>query len=56
MDTAFSYLAGNALGWDKKGRPTKDSESGVSQDAMAAVGQPDGGEYSAFVYYELEIE
>lgn len=55
LDQAYSYLAGNAMGKDKKGRPTKD-DSTISSD-MAAAGQGgDGGEYSAYVCYELEVE
>lgn len=52
LDTRYSYLAGNALGRDKKGRVTND-DSSMSND-MQAAGQ--GGEdYTAFVYYEFEI-
>ena len=55
LDKEYSYLAGNALGKDKKGRPTKDD---ANVDAgMQAVGQGgDGAEYSPYVCYGLEIE
>lgn len=54
LDSKFSYLGGNAFGRDKKGRVTKD-DSAVSADIQAAGHVGDGGEYSAYVYYEFEI-
>jgi V-type H+-transporting ATPase subunit C len=55
MDAAFSYLAGNAFGRDKKGRVTKD-DSSMGADMQAAGQMGDGGEYSAYVCYDLEVE
>ncbi|KAL8684671.1 MAG: hypothetical protein Q9218_008195, partial [Villophora microphyllina] len=52
LDTSYSYLAGNAFGRDKKGRPTKD-DSAMSAD-MQAAGHT-GDEYAAYVCYEFEI-
>ncbi len=54
LDTTFAYLAGNAFGRDKKGKPQKD-DSSMSAD-MQAAGQGEGGDYSAYVCYELEVE
>jgi len=54
LDTSFAYLAGNAFGKDKKGRPKKD-DSSMSAD-MQAAGQEGGADYSAYVCYELEVE
>lgn len=54
LDSKFSYLGGNAFGRDKKGRVTKD-DSSISADIQAAGHTGDGGEYSAYVYYEFEI-
>ncbi|MCJ1314262.1 Vacuolar ATP synthase subunit C [Agyrium rufum] len=51
LDTKFSYLAGNALGRDKKGRPTKDS--GADMQAAGQMGE--GSDYTAYVCYEFEI-
>jgi len=53
MDDAFNYLAGNALGRDKKGRITKD-DSSTSADMQAAGHQ--GDDYSAYVCYDFEVE
>ena len=53
LDTSFAYLAGNAFGKDKKGRPKKD-DSSVGAD-MAATGQQEG-DYSAYVCYEFECD
>jgi V-type H+-transporting ATPase subunit C len=55
LDMAFSYLAGNAFGRDKKGRVAKD-DSSMSADMQAAGQMGDGGEYSAYVCYDLEVE
>lgn len=55
LDTAFSYLAGNAFGRDKKGRVTKD-DSSLSADMQAAGQMGDGGEYSAYVCYGMEVD
>jgi hypothetical protein len=51
LDNAYSYLAGNAFGRDKKGRVQKD-DSQVQAEIQAAHG---GEEYTAYVYYEFEI-
>ncbi|KAI9677084.1 MAG: Vacuolar ATP synthase subunit C [Caeruleum heppii] len=54
LDSAYSYLGGNAFGRDKKGRVTKDS-SEVSTEMAAAGHVGDSGDYSAYVYYDFEI-
>ncbi|MCJ1259897.1 Vacuolar ATP synthase subunit C [Lignoscripta atroalba] len=54
LDASYSYLAGNAFGRDKKGRITKD-DSSTSADMQAAGHMGDGGDYSAYVCYEFEI-
>ncbi|KAI4198930.1 MAG: hypothetical protein LQ346_002659 [Caloplaca aetnensis] len=54
LDAKFSYLGGNAFGRDKKGRVTKD-DSSTSADMQAAGHMGDGGDYSAYVYYEFEV-
>ncbi|EKD13166.1 uncharacterized protein L3040_002967 [Drepanopeziza brunnea f. sp. 'multigermtubi'] len=57
LDTAYSYLGGNAFGRDKKGKVTKD-DSTLSSD-MAAAGVAghggEGSEYTAYVYYDFQI-
>ncbi|KAL8739512.1 MAG: hypothetical protein Q9190_007691 [Brigantiaea leucoxantha] len=55
LDVSYSYLGGNAFGRDKKGRVTKD-DSATSADMQAAGHVGDGGEYSAYVCYEFEIQ
>ncbi|KAL9607212.1 MAG: hypothetical protein Q9167_007852 [Letrouitia subvulpina] len=55
LDVSYSYLGGNAFGRDKKGRVTKD-DSATSADMQAAGHLGDGGEYSAYVCYEFEIQ
>lgn len=55
LDSTFSYLAGNALGRDKKGRVVKD-DSSMGADMQAAGQMGDGGDYSAYVCYDLEVE
>ncbi|MCJ1284714.1 hypothetical protein MMC26_004050 [Xylographa opegraphella] len=54
LDQSYSYLAGNAFGRDKKGRITKD-DSSTSADMQAAGQMGDGGDYSAYVCYDFEI-
>lgn len=54
LDSSYSYLAGNAFGRDKKGRVQKD-DSSTSADMQAAGHTGEGGEYSAYVCYEFEI-
>ncbi|KAL1955119.1 hypothetical protein VTO42DRAFT_8983 [Malbranchea cinnamomea] len=51
LDDSYSYLAGNAFTRDKKGRVRKDDPS----EMQHLVGEG-GGEYTAYVYYELDIE
>ena len=48
LDNAFSFLAGNAIARDKKGRAIKDDA-----EMQAAGGQE---EYSAYVCYEFEVQ
>ena len=55
LDSAYSYLGGNAFGRDKKGKITKDDASLSSEMAAAGVGFADGNEYMAYVYYEFEF-
>ncbi|KAI9665227.1 MAG: Vacuolar ATP synthase subunit C [Trizodia sp. TS-e1964] len=52
LDSKYSYLGGNALGKDKKGRTKKDDTS-LSTDAGMGLG--DEGEYTAYVFYELDL-
>ncbi|EGD91701.1 hypothetical protein H112_00810 [Trichophyton rubrum D6] len=52
LDSSYSYLGGNAFTRDKKGRVRKDDPNEMQQ-----VGVPDtAAEYTAFVYYEFEVE
>ncbi|KAI0484746.1 ATPase, V1 complex, subunit C [Xylariaceae sp. FL0804] len=56
LDGSYAYLAGNALGRDKKGRITKDDAALSSEMAAAGVGgHGEGSEYTAYVYYEFEL-
>lgn len=52
LDTHYSYLGGQALGRDKKGRVIKDDST--SADVGATGG--DNAEYTPYVYYEFSIE
>lgn len=54
LDEKYSYLAGNAMARDKKGKVTKD-DSQLTTD-MAAAGFSSGdAEYTAYVYYEFDF-
>ncbi|KAI8956212.1 vacuolar ATP synthase-like protein subunit C 1 [Xylaria longipes] len=56
LDTAYSYLGGNAVGRDKRGKITKDDAALTSEMAAAGVGgHGEGNEYTAYVYYEFEL-
>jgi hypothetical protein len=55
LDANYAYLAGNAFGKDKKGRPKKD-DSSISADMQAAGQGGDSADYSAYVCYELGLE
>ncbi|TGJ87626.1 hypothetical protein E0Z10_g1120 [Xylaria hypoxylon] len=56
LDTAYSYLGGNAFGRDKRGKITKDDAALTSEIAAAGVGgHGEGNEYTAYVYYEFEL-
>lgn len=56
LDSAYSYLGGNAFGRDKKGRVAKDDSALSSEMAAAGVGGGgEGSEYTAYVYYDFEI-
>jgi V-type H+-transporting ATPase subunit C len=55
LDSAYSYLGGNAFGRDKRGRVTKDNASLTSEMAAAGLSNAEGGEYTAYVYYELDL-
>lgn len=53
LDSAYSYLGGNALSFDKKGRVVKD-DSALSSE-MGAAGVGGGDDYTPYVYYEFQI-
>jgi len=55
LDNTYSYLGGNAVGRDKKGRITKDDAALSSEMAAAGVGGGEGNDYTAYVYYEFEF-
>ncbi|KAK4648727.1 Vacuolar ATP synthase subunit C [Podospora bellae-mahoneyi] len=55
LDSAYSYLGGNAFGRDKHGRVTKDDASLTSEMAAAGLSVGEGNEYTAYVYYEFEL-
>ncbi|PFH63339.1 hypothetical protein XA68_13796 [Ophiocordyceps unilateralis] len=55
LDSNYSYLGGNAFGRDKRGRVTKDDAAMTSEMAAAGLGTGEGNEYTAYVYYELEL-
>ena len=55
LDSAYSYLGGNAFGRDKRGRVTKDDTSLTSEMAAAGLGTAEGSEYTAYVYYEIDF-
>ncbi|RKF65861.1 V-type proton ATPase subunit C [Golovinomyces cichoracearum] len=56
LDSAFSYLGGNAFLRDKKGKVTKDDSALSSEIAAAGVSNlGEGDEYTAYVYYNFEI-
>ncbi|KAH6649941.1 hypothetical protein F5144DRAFT_477556 [Chaetomium tenue] len=55
LDSAYSYLGGNAFGRDKRGRVTKDDASLTSEMAAVGLGAAEGSEYTAYVYYEIEF-
>lgn len=56
LDSSYSYLGGNALTRDKKGKATKDDANMSSDMAAAGVRQDGDGQYSAYVCYEFEIQ
>ena len=53
LDSAYSYLGGNAFGRDNKGRIKKD-DSSLTNDIQQA-GHLGDQEYTAYVYYEFQI-
>lgn len=55
LDGRFSHLGGNAFGRDKHGRATKDDAAMSSEMAAAGLGTGEGNEYTAYVYYEVEL-
>ena len=57
LDSAYSYLGGNAFGRDSKGRVAKDDSALSSEMAAAGVGGHggEGTQYTAYVYYEFQI-
>ncbi|KAI1137944.1 ATPase, V1 complex, subunit C [Hypoxylon sp. FL0543] len=55
LDSSYSYLGGNAFGRDKRGRITKDDAALTSEMAAAGLGHADANEYTAYVYYEIEL-
>jgi len=54
LDSAYSYLGGNALSRDKKGRVTKDDQATSAELQGAGHGGDEGG-YSPYVCYEFEV-
>jgi V-type H+-transporting ATPase subunit C len=50
LDEKYSYLAGNAFGYDKKGRVKKEEPG---EHLAAGEG---GAEYTPYVYYEFQFE
>ncbi|PGH01351.1 V-type H+-transporting ATPase subunit C [Blastomyces parvus] len=54
LDDSYSYLAGNAFGRDKKGRVRKDDP--MDMQHVSGAGESGAGEYTAYVYYEMEFE
>ncbi|KAK0666220.1 putative vacuolar ATP synthase [Cercophora samala] len=55
LDSAYSYLGGNAFGRDKHGRVKKDDASLTSEMAAAGLSVGEGNEYTAYVYYEFDL-
>ncbi|KAK4659713.1 Vacuolar ATP synthase subunit C [Podospora pseudocomata] len=55
LDSAYSYLGGNAFGRDKHGQVTKDDASLTSEMAAAGLSVGEGNEYTAYVYYEFDL-
>ncbi|KAK0656430.1 hypothetical protein B0T16DRAFT_320427 [Cercophora newfieldiana] len=55
LDSAYSYLGGNAFGRDKRGRVTKDDASLTSEMAAAGLSTAEGSEYTPYVYYEFDF-
>jgi V-type H+-transporting ATPase subunit C len=55
LDSAYSYLGGNAFGRDKRGRVTKDEPSLTSEMAAAGLSTAEGSEYTPYVYYEFDF-
>ncbi|KAK3945240.1 hypothetical protein QBC46DRAFT_371654 [Diplogelasinospora grovesii] len=55
LDSAYSYLGGNAFGRDKKGRVTKDDAALTSEMAAVGLGVGEGDEYTAYVFYDFEF-
>ncbi|KAI8936177.1 hypothetical protein NX059_006610 [Plenodomus lindquistii] len=53
LDSAYSYLGGNAFGRDNKGRIQKD-DSATTTD-MQQAGHLADQEYTAYVYYQFEV-
>lgn len=53
LDSSFSYLGGNAIRRDKRGNVADDTAL-ASEIAAAGLGST-AGEYTAYVYYELEV-
>lgn len=52
LDYEYSYLGGNAIVRDAKGRVKKDDQT--TQAEMAGAGHGDA-DYTAYVYYELDV-
>lgn len=55
LDSNYSYLGGNAFGRDKRGRVTKDDAALSSEMAAAGLATGEGNEYTAYVYYTVQI-
>ncbi|KAF2003211.1 ATPase, V1 complex, subunit C [Amniculicola lignicola CBS 123094] len=53
LDSAYSYLGGNAFGRDSKGRIKKDDQA--MSNELQTTGHLGDQEYSPYVYYDFEI-
>lgn len=54
LDKQYSYLGGNAFSRDHKGQVKKDDQA--MSNEIQASGHVGDQEYSAYVYYEFEIQ
>jgi V-type H+-transporting ATPase subunit C len=54
LDGKYAYLGGGAFGRDKRGKMVAD-EADIASEMAAAGLSTAGGEYTAYVYYEIEV-